>query len=273
MARGISAPPAVGWAVRRASEVVDSVALRRGYDGVPGRRLRARTGAPGRREFIEGGRDAARVLLDAAGPAERFSDVLDFGCGSGRVLPSVASLVPGGSCAGVDVDAEAIAWAARQFSELRWGVCGFDPPLEFDEASFDLVYSISVFSHLDSEAQDRWLAELARVLRPGGVALLSIHGPSAFEQFRTGAVRSGWTEGDAFDRHPLGLDEFAFMPYVRSRWNAADLPGVGGDYGLAFHGHGYVRQRWSQWFSVARIQERALAGWQDLVVCNAPGGA
>jgi len=199
--------------------------------------------------------------------------VLDFGCGSGRVLPWVASFVPGGSCSGVDVDAEAIAWAAGRFPDLHWAVCGFEPPLQFDEASFDIVYSISVFSHLDAEDQERWLEEIARVLRPEGVALLSVHGPFAFEQFRTGAVSSGWTEPDAFDRDPLGSAEFAFVPYVRSRWNAADLPGVGSDYGLAFHGHEYLRERWAQWFSVAAIRERALAGWQDLVVCNAAGGA
>jgi SAM-dependent methyltransferase len=264
-------PLALGWAARRIRELGDPAVRGIPDRQIPPRGLRARTGAPGAREFAEGGRAVSAVLAEAARSAERplenVGALLDFGCGSGRVLPHVAALASQAECAGCDVDAAAIRWAACHLPELRWSVSGFVPPLPFEDARFDLVYSISVFSHLDEDLQDRWLAEVERVTAPGGVALLSIHGASAFEQFRTGRVSTGWCRSEAFARSPLAADEFVFEPYVRSRWNARDLPGVETGYGLAFHGEGYLRRRWARAFDVREVRERAISGWQDLVLC------
>jgi hypothetical protein len=81
-------------------------------------------------------------------------------------------------------------------------------------------------------------------------------------------VRTRWCRQEAFARGPLDDHEFLFVPYVRSRWNAAELPEVAAGYGLAFHGRGYVRDRWSRTFEIADVQERAITGWQDLVIAR-----
>ncbi|MGI8412731.1 MAG: class I SAM-dependent methyltransferase [Solirubrobacteraceae bacterium] len=296
-------PLAAGWALKRARELIDPLGVRRAEQAstapdpvsfpgtvlppavrgrgasaaakgspIPPRRLRARTGAPGIREFTEGGRMAARELSSAleagGGSLARVGSVLDFGCGSARVLPHIARLAPGARCSGCDVDSAAIEWAMRNRPGLQWSRSGFVPPLPFRARSFDLVYSISVLSHLDERGQDQWLPEVARVLRPGGVALLSVHGPHAFEQFRTARVRTAWCPAQAFDRNPLAADEFVFEPYLRSVWNRAELPGVGGGYGLAFHGGDYLRARWSATIEVVDVLEQAMTGWQDIVVCR-----
>jgi SAM-dependent methyltransferase len=278
--RALAPRPALGWAVRRLRELADPITARRvGQDGLadagpmPPRRLRARTGAPGIREFALGGRQAAAELATVlaasdAGALDGYAAVLDFGCGSARVLPHVRALAPAARCAGCDVDPVAIGWATRRHPELEFALSPFAPPLPFADARFDLVYSISVFSHLDQPLQDRWLRELARVLREGGVALLSIHGPHAFEQFRTGAVRTGWCDPAAFIRGALTPGEFVFTGYQRSIWNRGELPGVGAGYGLAFHGERYIRTRWAEVFEIAQIVPRALTGWQDVVVCR-----
>lgn len=222
-------------------------------------------------EFLDGGREAARELEAVLGrPFSEVRSVLDLGCGSARVLPYVSASAPGARCAGYDVDAEAIAWASQHHPRLEWGVSGPEPPLPFEDQSFELVYSISVFSHLDRDSQDHWLAEVRRVLKPGGIALLSVHGHYAFAQFRTGAVTTHWCRQDAFTRPPLAPDEFVFEPYVRSFWNETELPGVGERYGLSFHGEQYAREHWSDWLSVDAVHERALTGWQDVVVCSHP---
>jgi SAM-dependent methyltransferase len=224
---------------------------------------------------VDGGREAAESLVSAVGffrlALPEVRSVLDFGCGSGRVLPHMAALLDGASCTGCDVDAGAITWAARHLSGCSWSLSGAEPPLPFGDEQFDLIYSISVFSHLDEELQDRWLAELRRVLAPGGIALLTVHGPHAFEQFRTGAVRTRWCPDAAFARGPLGPDEFVFEPYARSLWNRAELPGVSSRYGLAFHGAGYVRARWRRWLEVVGVRERGVSDWQDVVVCRRTG--
>jgi SAM-dependent methyltransferase len=262
------------WAIHRAQELIDPLTARRelGADRartVPGRRLRARTGAPGARAFAEGGRLAAAELRDALGSdVGAVRSLLDFGCGSGRVLPHMAALAPSARAAGCDIDRDAIDWAGRNLPEFRWRVSAFRPPLPFERDSFDLVYSISVFSHLDEPMQDRWLQELQRVLRPGGVALLSVHGAFALDQFRTGTTRTGWCRPGAFDRPPLTPGEFAFEPYVKSPWNRGELPGVDGEYGLAFHGVEYLQEHWSRFLDVSEVRDRALSAWQDLVVCR-----
>jgi SAM-dependent methyltransferase len=274
-------PAAAGWALRRLRELTDPIALaahrrRGGIDAgpLPPRRLRARTGAAGIREFADGGRRAADELsgvLAAAGLAPlspAYHAVLDFGCGSARVLPHVRARGAGPRCAGCDVDPTAIGWASRHHPELELARSDFAPPLPFADRSFDLVYSISVFSHIDESLQDRWLTELRRVLVPGGVALLSVHGAHAFAQFRSGAVRTGWCDPSVFARGALGPDELVFVPYTRSRWNAGELPGVGRDYGLAFHGADYLRRHFSAVLEVLDVAPRSLAGWQDVAVCR-----
>jgi SAM-dependent methyltransferase len=258
--------------VRRARETIDPLIVRRAGVAVPPRRLRARTGAPGAREFVDGGRAAALELaagMRASGRAlDGVGSILDLGCGSGRVLPPMAALAPGASCAGCDVDPAAIAWAVAHHPAIEWRRSAFEPPLPFEHGSFGLVYSISVFSHLDERHGEAWLAEVARVLAPGGVALLSVHGEHAFEQFRSGGVASGWCRRDAFARAPLEADEFVFEPYRRSVWNEGELPGIGDGYGLAFHGAGYVRERWPERLTVLDVLPRAITGWQDLIVCS-----
>ncbi|HZU62033.1 MAG TPA: class I SAM-dependent methyltransferase [Solirubrobacteraceae bacterium] len=266
-------PLAGTWLVRRIRELLDPLELRLARDvteQVPPRRLRARTGVPEARAFIASGRDAARELEGALassglGLAE-VESVLDFGCGPGRVLPHVASLVAPASCTGCDVSGPAIKWARRHRPELRWEVSRFRPPLPFGDGSFALVYSISVFSHIDEELQDRWLEEIDRVLRPGGVALLSVHGRHAFDQFRTGQATTRWSARSAFSRGPLGDGEFVFVPYRPSAWIRNELPGVQGEFGLAFHDERYVRQHWSRTFEVVQILPRAMTAWQDIVV-------
>jgi SAM-dependent methyltransferase len=60
----------------------------------------------------------------------------------------------------------------------RFEVNRADPPLDFPDDTFDLVYSYSVLTHLSAERQKPWVAELRRVLKPGGYLLVTVHGMS-----------------------------------------------------------------------------------------------
>jgi SAM-dependent methyltransferase len=239
---------------------------------VPPRRLRSRAGVPGAKQYAEGGRLAAAELAGAYGATGRslasVASMLDFGCGAGRVLPHFARLVPGCVGAGCDVDAVAIAWAQEHLPAFGWSVSSFAPPLPYPSDRFALVYSVSVFSHLGAGGERAWLTELRRVLVDDGVAMLSVHGANAFEEFRCGHARTAWCRAQAFERGPLGDRERAFVPYVRSMWTEGDLPGIGRDYGLAFHGARYVAETWGRELEVIAVLEQALTGWQDIVVCR-----
>ena len=270
------ASPAMGWALRRARELADPW-LRGGPRSadrtgapLPPRRLRARAGEPGAHAFVESGRQTAADLAALVRGAGRepvdLRSVLDFGCGAGRVLPHFAEQAPEAACMGCDVDEAAIRWAARHHRRLGWSLTSFQPPLPFADGSFDLVYSVSVFSHLGGGLAALWLDELRRVLAPNGLALLSVHGPHAFEQFRSGAVTTSWCPPALFRRGPLAAGDFVFAPYRRSFWTNGDLPGVGREYGLAFHGPEHVRAMSGRALHVVEVRARALTDWQDVVV-------
>ncbi len=266
---------AAGWAARRLRELKDRLEAGRARDlAVPPLRLRTRVGTPGASDFILSGRESAEDLAGALRSVGRrldeFDSVLDFGCGPGRVLPHIGALASSAACAGCDVDTASICWARRRHPDIRWAVSNYAPPLPWLDESFALVYSVSVFSHLGETLQDRWLAEIRRVLRPGGLAFLSTHGGYAFEQFRSGSVTTRWCPRGAFERAPLRASECLFVPYRRSIWNRADLPGIGEQYGLAFHGEQYVRARWAVGLEIVDILPHAMTRWQDIVVARRP---
>ncbi|MCP6725914.1 class I SAM-dependent methyltransferase, partial [Klebsiella pneumoniae] len=87
-------------------------------------------------------------------PLDSIGSVLDFGCGCGRVTRWWADFE--GAVAGSDVNAEAVAWCRENLGFASFEQNALAPPLDFDDASFDLVYALSVFTHLTEELQLAW---------------------------------------------------------------------------------------------------------------------
>ena len=137
-------------------------------------------GTTGQAWFSERGRaDAERFLalaaqygLDRAGPL----DVWDLGCGCGRIARWAAPevIAAGGTFRGSDINRRLLAWCARNLPGTYF-TNRLQPPVRLASASIDLVYAYSVLTHLREKAAGAWLAETARVLRPGGIALLTFH--------------------------------------------------------------------------------------------------
>lgn len=263
--------------LRRALDLIDPVVVQRyrrrsGAQGpIPPRRLRARIGEPDIERFLLHGHEAALAVANAAEqaglPVRRAASVLDFGCGCGRVLLPLLELRGGLSgVAGCDVDRQAIAWlvgAARGRADCH--VNEFLPPLPFAAAQFELVYSLSILTHLDEPTQDAWLAELERVLLPGGVALVSVHGEHPYEVFRRGAQSGASAQlVRRLRRHgALAAEGFVFEPYDAGR---GELPGISGAYGLSFQHPDRVAERWARRFEIVDYHAGLLGGWQDVVV-------
>ncbi len=157
-------------------------APQRGPDGlpVPPAALRARVAWPADASFfLEGGRTQAEFIRGLAarngGPVEEMSAVLDFGCGCGRVARWWAG-VNGPAIHGCDYNAELVEWCSANLPFMSTAVNDLEPPLPYESATFDLIYTLSVFTHMSEDLQDRWLAELERVLRPGGLLFFTVSG-------------------------------------------------------------------------------------------------
>lgn len=106
--------------------------------------------------------------------AEPFTSgrrVLDYGCGSGYGSAQVARNAR--HVTAVDVADDAIEYAQSSFGRdnLDFSTIAADQPLPFDDDSFDTVLSFQVFEHVVDT--DRYLAEIRRVLVPGGRLVLA----------------------------------------------------------------------------------------------------
>jgi ubiquinone/menaquinone biosynthesis C-methylase UbiE len=180
---------------------------------------------------------------------------LDFGTGCGRVLVPLDHLCRENSLSrtaiewyGSDIDRQAIAWCQKSLASIgKFVVNKPMPPLPFDNAFFDFVFSISVFTHIPEDMQFAWLAELNRVLKVGGAALLS-------------------TMPLDLAGRTLDKDQISYgFSYISGGKGTDGLPKF---YQDSFHSRQYIEREWSRYFSIETYKERGVANHQDLVLCR-----
>jgi SAM-dependent methyltransferase len=154
---------------------------------VPGDELMARVaGGADRTSFFWSGRESVRelerTLAIVARSLDSFESILDFGCGCVRMLLWREELGRTRRLFGTDIDGQAIDWCRQNIPWAQVSVNEAQPPLSFADGRFDLVFNHSVFTHIDERRQDQWLSELRRVVRPGGLIVLSVHGEVALPE-------------------------------------------------------------------------------------------
>jgi SAM-dependent methyltransferase len=197
--------------------------------------------------FLESGRAEAAQLSAAVAssgtPIEESGRLLDFGCGCGRVIRHLNGL-PSMEVHGTDHDAELIEWVAAHLPFVHANRNGIAPPLPYPDAHFGLVYAISVFTHMTDELSRDWMAEMRRVLRPGGLLLFTVMAGN-----REALLKS---EREAFNRGELVV-QFE--------------EGLGTNLCVSYHPQAYI-DRLTRDFD--RIDSRPL-GAQQLWVLQSPG--
>ena len=107
------------------------------------------------------------------------ADLLDVGCNVGELLISCSDLFPTMRLAGVEINADALEIARRSLPGAELRVSGAQD-LPFADASFDCVTCIEVLEHIPADLRAKSLAELRRVLRPGGRLVLRVPHAGAF---------------------------------------------------------------------------------------------
>jgi ubiquinone/menaquinone biosynthesis C-methylase UbiE len=110
-----------------------------------------------------------------------FESILDFGCGCGRIMRQWKTL-SGPRLCGTDCNPYLINWCQRSLTFAEFKVNGIASRLDYVDATFDFIYAISVFTHLDENLQSFWLGELTRVLTTGGFLLITTHGTTRLHE-------------------------------------------------------------------------------------------
>ena len=189
------------------------------------------------------------------------SRVLDMGIGVCRVS-SQAYLIYCDTLElhGCDVDETAIRYLSEHFPKLNAIATSHYPPLPYPSHYFDLVYSISLWTHFCEQDQHRWLEEVSRVLKPGGIALISIAGETSLKAYqdRSHPLWQGVSWEDVINAGIL------YRQYSTSTLDTA-CPGTNRDYGGTLLSIAWVKENFSRYLKIVKT-EPAVISRQDLVV-------
>jgi SAM-dependent methyltransferase len=199
------------------------------------------------------------IPSDIPSPAK----ILDFGIGCARSARFFFRDQQKFECFGCDVDEQAIGYVGNSVPFIKATVSRNFPPLPYTDGFFDVIYSISVFTHLNRRAFTDWLQEIHRVLRRGGFFLVTLHGPQAFSLL----------ENDPERRKLLGIaKEFSTSTTFASDGFAWMKQPVGStsidtsQFGISFINQEVLRESIDGLFDLVDYRAGEIGGWQDLAV-------
>ncbi len=184
--------------------------------------------------YEEIGRSTKRDLL--AGLPEGYSlqgkRILDFGCGAGRTLRHLAAEDVDVELWGCDIDEPSIEWMRQNMPMVNVFVNAEVPPLDQPGGKFDLIYCVSVFTHLTRHWAE-WLLEMHRLLKPGGLLLATLMGRGFSQEIA----------GEDWDEDRVGMMVLA--------------PGQSWDKGgpMVFHSPWWLRAHWGRAFEILSLTE------------------
>jgi SAM-dependent methyltransferase len=179
--------------------------------------------------------DVQSSLLKVGFELGSFARILDFGCGCGRTLIHLKNFAPGAQIEGTDIDVNAIEWCRQYLTFAKFSISKESPPIEYPADTFDFIYAISVFTHLNEEHQFRWLEEFRRITKPGAILLLTVDSSLVGDK------------GFVFQR--------SYEDGLFPAW-----------YQNAFHSREYVFATFGIYFDVLGYYPRGMNAHQDVVI-------
>jgi SAM-dependent methyltransferase len=198
--------------------------------------------------------------------------VLDLGCASGRVLRHFVnqSNTPR-RVHGADINSKHIRWIEENIPTALPFQTTRQPNLVLESRSVDLLYGLSVFTHID-DFESAWRHEIFRVMRPGGIVVLTFH------------TERGWTELDPDlmgyllekEHHCVELDiakvtpEMFEHPMPPQRFAFRETALGDQDQPHVFHPLEVLQQQWGNMFEVLEVVECAHGRHQDALVLRRP---
>jgi len=210
-------------------------------------------------EYIASGEKHVSMMLEllrASGFSFSKGDrILDFGCGTGRMIRHLANVSESCEIWGTDVHAESIYWCNQHLNPpFHFATTTTIPHLPFGDSYFKLIYGGSIFTHIDDLAE-AWLLELRRILSPDGRLYVTIHDNRSIELLE--ACRNE----DFFLAELLKTNDL----YIQSKSNLGMLA-IGRDiHAQVFYDIDYFRKMLSSTYQVLSVTKEAY-GYQTAVL-------
>jgi SAM-dependent methyltransferase len=183
--------------------------------------------------YLELGAQTKRQIVDLLPDDWSFEGkrVLDFGSGAGRTLRHFADEAETAEFWGCDIDGPSIEWMQKNLCPPfhAWQTISV-PPLALEHQSFDLIYAISVFTHLTDNSTP-WLLELHRTLKPNGLLIATFMGRWTSEWF----AKEPWIE-DRVGKNVL---------YHHRDWDSGGPAVLISEW--------WLREHWGRAFEVVRV--------------------
>ncbi|MFC1665853.1 class I SAM-dependent methyltransferase [Pseudomonadota bacterium] len=206
-----------------------------------------------------------------AQPIDENTKVLDFGCGWGRVIRFFLKDVAAINLYGCDCFSDGLQAASEHIRGPNFVLNDTEPPLPYDDNSFDLIYLYSVFSHLSELAHMSWLDEFQRVLKPGGVLVATT---------RPREMIKIWSQDHRKDLmlHPGAQQPFQDTEHFLKEYDRGSFchSASGGDGPLSssFYGEScipkdYVLTHWSDKFTLKEYRLTDGQCNQNIICCKA----
>lgn len=189
------------------------------------------------------------------------SNVLDFGCSSGRILRVLSVAYPNMKWYGCDPNEEATNWARENLKNIGFLASPQEPPLPYPSGMFDFIYAISIWSHFGQLASLKWFEEMKRIIRPGGYLLFTTHGYESLAYYLNSGLHSAETL-DVVVRN-LYSEGFHFM---NKFGEAGDWGVVHSEWGEAFLSPEWWLEKLCPTWRVSLFMPGFCEGNQDLVV-------
>ena len=253
--------------------VCEDETLRASIPPFPPLELRQITAAPDLSEFLWTGLvDMDRIMslyekVTVNEPVENPS-ILDFGCGCGRMVRFLSDYGPTGSIHACEVNPDHMKWCRDNLTSIQISQSEALPPLPYIDQMFNMIYGLSVFTHLTEENATKWLAELKRVLKPNGILIVTISGYASLNTIKKSVPHQQMTNLKVEEVEHT-IENFPTTPFVFFKYNksAIDIAKAGSEYGITFIHPDYIYKNWaSEGFKVLEIIPGGLRGWQDIVI-------
>jgi SAM-dependent methyltransferase len=207
------------------------------------------------------GLEDARNVLDAADKyGVNVKSFFDLGCASGRVIRHIPHIRPGAKAIGCDINRLHVEWCNTYLPET---VSVFQnhsiPSLPLETASVDVASAFSVFTHIEA-FETTWLMELKRILRPGGIAWITVH-----TEHTLADMNPNWPLWKPVMNHPSmkgRAEDDRDFPGGRLtvRWNTDRSYSSN-----VFYKEAYLRSHWSRIFEVLELRRR-FPRFQDVLI-------